>query len=244
LDVPAKVKRPTSDKEIVETIRKAPIGTWVTVRQFTQEQAQAARTWVSEVRTGKKKRLAALGCLEAVAVQQGDGSVEAQVRRVVNGPLIVEKASQLAMIAHGLQKDKAGHPYIDHPRRVAEALESQGESAEVVATGWLHDVLEDTTMTAEYLLGEGIPDEVVAAVVAVTKHHGEPLEEYAERVKTSTIGLAVKFADLADNMDEDRLALLDEDTRERLGAKYAKMIALLGGVIPQKDRGHLVLVPA
>ena len=73
----------------------------------------------------------------------------------------------------------------------------------------------------------GIPTEVIDAVTAVTKRPGEPTEDYAARVRASALGLQVKEADLADNCDPARMALLDENTRERLTSKYRRLRALL-----------------
>jgi len=146
---------------------------------------------------------------------------------------LVEKACQIATVAHGTQKDKAGNAYIDHPRRVAQRLEAAGASPYAVMAGWLHDVLEDTMTTAADLAKAGMPDEVIAAVDAVTKRAGEPNTEYAARVRDSKLGFQVKLADLADNTDPSRLALLDEKTRTRLEAKYARMRSLLGVTDPE-----------
>ena len=146
------------------------------------------------------------------ATRGPDESLEGHVRRPVIGPALVETARELATHAHGAQKDKAGNPYIDHPRRVAERLETAGASAQAVAAGWLHDVLEDTPTTAVDLAAVGIPTEVIDAVIAVTKRPGEPTEDYAARIRASALGLQVKEADLADNCDPARMALLDETT--------------------------------
>jgi hypothetical protein len=40
---------------------------------------------------------------------------------------------------------------------------------------------------------------------------------------------AVKAADIEDNTDPERLALLDESTRQRLVAKYERSLRLLEG---------------
>ena len=156
-----------------------------------------------------------------------DESLEGRAHRPVVGPALVETARRLATQAHGEQKDKAGNPYIDHPRRVAERLEAAGASAQAVAAGWLHDVLEDTPTTTADLAAVGIPAEVIDAVTAVTKRPGEPTEDYAARIRASALGLQVKEADLADNCDPARMALLDENTRERLTSKYRRMRTLL-----------------
>ena len=47
------------------------------------------------------------------------------------------------------------------------------------------------------------------------------------RVRANEIALWVKRADIADNTDPERTALLDEETRERLAKKYAKSLTLL-----------------
>ena len=47
------------------------------------------------------------------------------------------------------------------------------------------------------------------------------------RVRANEIALWVKRADIADNTDPERTALLDEETRERLAKKYAKSLILL-----------------
>ncbi|MCL2470372.1 MAG: HD domain-containing protein [Propionibacteriaceae bacterium] len=221
-----RVRRPSASKALFESVRKAPLGTWVKARVFPPDKGSAGRKWVSEVRQGRK-HFESLGQLEAVLVPQADGSFEANIRRCVADVPLPELARSLASAAHGLQKDKAGLAYIDHPRRVAERLAGQGEAPEVVAAGWLHDVLEDTTVTAEDLASAGIPDHVVAAVEALTKRAGESLEAYTARVKASPIGVVVKRADIADNTDPARLAILDAATRNRLIAKYSRMGALL-----------------
>lgn len=181
----------------------------------------------AEARQEDKEHPTDPGPPEATVVKLPDESLEGRVRRSTADSALVETARRLATQAHGAQKDKAGNPYIDHPRRVAERLEAAGASAQAVAAGWLHDVLEDTPTTAADLAAVGIPAEVIDAVTAVTKRPGEPTEDYAARIRASALGLQVKEADLADNCDPARMALLDENTRERLTSKYRRMRTLL-----------------
>ncbi|MDR1265200.1 MAG: hypothetical protein LBK42_06450 [Propionibacteriaceae bacterium] len=218
-------KRATADASLVEAVRNAPLGEWVPFRRFPPDGRAAARKWASEVRLGKRKRLAGLGPLEVRSVRLADGSTEVGVRRAAS---VVEAARGVAERAHGLQRDKAGRPYIGHPERVAARLEAEGRSPEVVAAGWLHDVLEDTTVTADDLRAAGLPAGTVAVVEAVTRRPGEPMEVYAARARSSAESLAVKLADLADNTDPARLALLDADERAYLTAKYERLGALIG----------------
>ncbi|MEL6803383.1 MAG: HD domain-containing protein, partial [Bacteroidota bacterium] len=66
---------------------------------------------------------------------------------------IITTAKAIAERAHATQVRKTdGSPYIKHPEAVAAMLEEYGFSDVVVAAGWVHDVLEDTEMTAEMLV--------------------------------------------------------------------------------------------
>jgi len=62
---------------------------------------------------------------------------------------IILKAAALAVRAHEGQKRKySGFPYITHPARVAGRVGIlPGATEEMVAAAYLHDVLEDTTVT-------------------------------------------------------------------------------------------------
>ena len=63
----------------------------------------------------------------------------------------VEKALEIATIAHKGQTDKAGKEYIYHPIMVAFSVKTKEEK--IVAL--LHDVVEDTEWTFEDLEKEG-----------------------------------------------------------------------------------------
>ena len=72
----------------------------------------------------------------------------------------LDLALQLAVKAHAGQTDRDGEAYILHPLQVG----LMGDTDEERMTGFLHDVLEDTSMTAEELLEAGIPESVVTAL--------------------------------------------------------------------------------
>lgn len=136
----------------------------------------------------------------------------------------VDDAIRIARDAHEGQVDKSGRPYIGHPLRVMKSVSGEYERMTAV----LHDVIEDTAVTAEDLAAQDCPPEVVAAVVAISKVPGEDQEAYLARVAANPIALAVKFADIADNTSPDRLAQLDEHTQRRLRAKYTAALTFLG----------------
>lgn len=127
---------------------------------------------------------------------------------------IVNNAKELAHRAHAGQLDKAGKPYIYHVERVAAAVAGNPE-AEAVA--WLHDVGEDHPRFYP-LIVDRMPKAVVVAVDALDRNRAG---DYYARIRANPIALRVKMADIADNADEGRLALLDEATADRLRRKYA-----------------------
>ncbi len=131
----------------------------------------------------------------------------------------IEKALQIAARAHEGQKDKDGQPYILHPLRVMNAVE--GEAEKVVAI--LHDVIEDTSVTAEDLRREGFDETVLAALDCVTHRKGEPYADYVVRCKSDEIGRRVKLADLEDNARLSR-ALLRPDRIEADIARLRKYL--------------------
>ena len=135
----------------------------------------------------------------------------------------VDDAIAIARAAHQGQVDKSGRPYIGHPLRVMGRV--RGEHEQMVAV--LHDVVEDTEVTAADLTTAGAPPEVVAAVVAISKVPGESAEEYLARVAADPIALVVKRADIADNSSPERLDRLAKPIRERLRVKYARALRLL-----------------
>lgn len=138
---------------------------------------------------------------------------------------LYDLALTIASRAHEGQRDKAGNDYILHPLRVAERCRSP--KAKIAAL--LHDTLEDTDVTAPYLLEQGFPTEIVDAVLAVTRREGEPYDEYVRRAAANPIGREVKRADLEDNMDIRRLNELSDTDVARL-RKYLRAWHYLQGL--------------
>jgi (p)ppGpp synthase/HD superfamily hydrolase len=130
---------------------------------------------------------------------------------------LLEKALVIATKAHEGQKDKAGSPYILHPIRVSNRCLTDEEK--IVAL--LHDVIEDTNVSASDLLASGFPRNIVEAVLSVTRNEGESYEDFVIRSKQNPIGRQVKLHDLEDNMDITRFNQLTEKDLVRLN-KYLK----------------------
>ena len=136
----------------------------------------------------------------------------------------LDRAITLAVKAHENQKDKSGNPYILHPLRVMMKLKSTEE--QIVAV--LHDVLEDTDIEYDYIK-KAFDSNIALAIQAITHQKNEPRYAYYDRIKRNKIALRVKFADIEDNMDKERMSLLDEETQQRLIKKYTKALEYLKG---------------
>jgi len=82
--------------------------------------------------------------------------------------LDLERAFNAADKAHSGQLRKSGEPYITHPVAVAHILIDLGMDLPTVMAALLHDTVEDTSYSIEYIKGE-FGDEVAALVDGVTK---------------------------------------------------------------------------
>jgi (p)ppGpp synthase/HD superfamily hydrolase len=88
--------------------------------------------------------------------------------------------------------------------------------ARAQAAAVLHDVLEDTPITANELRAAELPVEVVEAVIALTRRPEEPYEQYIERVACNDIAREVKLADLSDNLANNRRLAKDPEALARI----------------------------
>jgi hypothetical protein len=144
-------------------------------------------------------------------------------------------AIAIAQLVHRGQYDKAGQRYMTHIIGVVTHVQAMGGAltadllrpAEIVAV--LHDTVEDSWVTAD-LLRPWFGDLVTDAVEAISRRPKETYPEYTERVALNPLAVRVKLADLADNLDEGRLGLLEAKTRERLERKYRAAQETLQGV--------------
>lgn len=118
----------------------------------------------------------------------------------------LEKAIEIAALAHAGQKDKGGHPYILHPIRVMMSLKDHVANESLLMVAVLHDVLEDT---GHYVLRDldraGFSVVVIEAVMAITRKKSESYMDYIQRLAKNPLAKHVKIMDLQDNMDLSRI---------------------------------------
>ncbi len=133
--------------------------------------------------------------------------------------------------AHVGQTDKAGRPYMNHPMYVACLVtERFGDDEDLHCIALGHDLIEDTTITVDYLKDMGFSQRVTDGILALTKQSGEPYDDYKKRVMANKDAVRVKIADLTHNMDLSRLVEVTEKDLERV-KKYALFLEQLEATI-------------
>ena len=128
----------------------------------------------------------------------------------------LRSAFDYARTKHEGQLRKDGSPFVTHPLEVAHNCAEMGLDEDSLIAALLHDTIEDTSVTVEELRGQGFPEDILAAVQAVTKREGESYELFIRRAAGNAIGREVKMADLEDNMDIRRLDEIKDEDVNRL----------------------------
>ncbi|MBR0943447.1 (p)ppGpp synthase/HD superfamily hydrolase [Bradyrhizobium japonicum] len=121
---------------------------------------------------------------------------------------LISEAAELAARRHNgmARKGRGNEPYINHLAEVANllAIATDGADAELVAAGWLHDVIEDTETTREELARK-FSDRVASLVVECTDDMSLPKSERRRRQivdapKKSAGAKLIKIADKISNI--------------------------------------------
>lgn len=117
-------------------------------------------------------------------------------------------ATEIAVQAHNGQVDRNGVPYICHPITVANIC----HTATAKCVAMLHDVLENTKVTATDLLGMGVELYIVECVKRLTRRKGTPYLDYIQGIigTRDATTISVKYADLCDNLDPMRGGLNEQ----------------------------------
>ncbi len=158
----------------------------------------------------------------------------------------LSKAYTFALNAHKHQKRDSGDPYLTHPVAVADILSDLKLDSATIATGLLHDTIEDTNTTyktVEKEFGKEVAD-LVEGVTKISELEGKVIDNSkAENIRKLILAtskdirvLLVKLADRLHNMrtlnsisDEKRKNRIAKETMEiyaplseRMGMNYIR----------------------
>lgn len=148
---------------------------------------------------------------------------------------LVCRAFEFAYQLHREQYRASGEPYICHPVAVAGLLRDLGGSSDMIAAGFLHDIVEDTDVTPEEIEAKFGP-EVRRLVEGVTKlskfNFSSKTERQAENFRRMFLAMAqdirvivVKLADRLHNMRT--LEHLAEEKQRRIAQETREIFAPL-----------------
>lgn len=114
---------------------------------------------------------------------------------------LIYRAMIFAVQAHEGQERDGGGAYIAHPAQVATILTQVTDDPEIIAAGWLHDTIEDTSTSYEVL--EARFGKRVADLVNEVTHEGtkDSTGYYFPRLETRD-GVLIKFADRLSNLSD------------------------------------------
>ncbi len=142
--------------------------------------------------------------------------------------------------------DKEGEPYINHLLRVSNKLSNPNTKI----AGLLHDTVEDTSTTFDDLKALGFNKEIIDVVRLVTNEpntislNKEKWQEKYHNKITKILesgnieAIKLKYSDMSDNFNQERLNKLDEKTRNHLINKYKDEIIRLEDYL--KERGEIL----
>lgn len=145
----------------------------------------------------------------------------------------LDNAIVLATVMHEGQVRKGSHePYILHPMRVLGRFPPEERFASHRIVAILHDVIEDTELTLDYLADRWIgPADVLPALDAITRRKpaGETHRAYVERCAQDDIAVSVKLADVLDNLRDAFCESLG------MAKRYQGDLAKLTGIAYHRD---------
>ena len=129
--------------------------------------------------------------------------------------------------------DKGGNPYLNHLYYVSNRL----EEVNMKTVGLLHDLLEDTIITEKDLKKIGFSDEVIEALLLITKKDDELYNEYIDRILESNnmIAINVKAIDMENNMDLSRIKNPTSSDFNRLENKYKPQYEKIINYLKEKE---------
>ena len=147
----------------------------------------------------------------------------------------IDIALRIATAAHAGQLDRDGYPAILHPLTVG----LMGHTDEEKMAGFLHDVVEDTSVTFDNLIEEGIPKGVVNAIRLLTHGKESDYYDYIQGIIESgnPIALQVKYNDLKHNFERGK-------AHPDLQQKHGKALEMVKAAIEECSKVDIYHAPS
>lgn len=147
----------------------------------------------------------------------------------------IDIALRIATAAHAGQLDCDGYPVILHPLTVG----LMGHTDEEKMAGFLHDVAEDSSVTFEDMLDEGIPVGVVNALRLLTHRKDTDYYDYIQSIIDSgnPIALQVKYNDLKHNFERGK-------AHPDLQQKHGKALEMVKAAIEESSKVDIYHAPS
>jgi len=150
-------------------------------------------------------------------------------------PTTLTKAYNFALEAHKKQKRDEGVPYIIHPIAVANILSDLKLDSATIATGLLHDTIEDTRATYK-TIKEEFGQEVADLVEGVTKisafenqaAQDSKAENFRKLIIATSKDIRVLLVKLADRLHNMRtIKWLNDERKQRIARETREIYAPL-----------------
>ena len=151
-------------------------------------------------------------------------------------PKTLSKAYKFAVKAHADQKRHSGDPYVIHPVAVADILTELKLDSATIATGLLHDTIEDTHATYKTIEKE-FGTEVADLVDGVTKisvlenqaNTSTKAENFRKLILATSKDIRVLLVKLADRLHNMRTigAIDNNEKKERIAKETMEIYAPL-----------------
>ena len=151
-------------------------------------------------------------------------------------PETLSKAYTFALKAHKNQKRDSGHPYVIHPVAVADILSDLKLDSATIATGLLHDTIEDTKATYETVqkeFGKEVAD-LVEGVTKISQLEGRVVENskaenFRKLILATSKDIRVLLVKLADRLHNMRTltSISDNIKRKRIATETMEIYAPL-----------------
>ncbi|MDC3060440.1 RelA/SpoT family protein, partial [Candidatus Pelagibacter sp.] len=151
-------------------------------------------------------------------------------------PETLSKAYDFAVKVHKDQKRQSGDPYVIHPVAVANILTELKLDSATIATGLLHDTIEDTYATyktIEEQFGKEVAD-LVDGVTKISVYENQAIsnskaENFRKLILATSKDIRVLLVKLADRLHNMRTlkAIDKEDKRKRIAKETMEIYAPL-----------------